>query len=364
MYILENYPNFMNKALITTIEKNALEAIVLIKDQDTLARFETQFLGRKSELSTLLKDLKNLSPEDKKAFGPLLQTLRGKLQKLHDEKKTELENASRDWESERLDVTLPTKQDSVGHLHPITTLEHEVLSIFEHLGFSVAEGPEVETEWYNFDALNFPKNHPARDMQDTFWIVGGGAKVKKGNTTEKERLLMRTHTSPNQIRFMEKHKPPFRVIVPGRVFRNEATDASHEHTFHQFECLMLDETGKVNVATFKHLAETFFENFFGKKVTIRLRPSYFPFTEPSFEFDISCVLCDSAGCSTCKQSGWLEIGGAGMVHQNVLVAAGYPRGKYQGFAWGFGLTRLAMMKYKITDIRQFMGGDLRFIRQF
>ena len=355
----------MNTALITTIENNALEAIGSIKDLGTLARFETEFLGRKSELSNLLKELKNLSPEEKRATGPKLQALREKLQMLHSEKQAELENNARDWEAERLDVTAPGISQAVGHLHPITVLEHEVLGIFERLGFLVAEGPEAETEWYNFDALNFPKDHPARDMQDTFWIVGGGAKIKQGKKgDEKERLLMRTHTSPNQVRFMEHNKPPFRVIVPGRVFRNEATDASHEHTFHQFECLMLDETGKVSVATFKHVAETFFENFFGKKVTIRLRPSYFPFTEPSFEFDISCVLCDSAGCSTCKQTGWLEIGGAGMVHQNVLVAAGYPKGKYQGFAWGFGLTRLAMMKYKITDIRQFMSGDLRFIRQF
>ncbi len=354
----------MKKAEIESIEKSALETILLIKDQDTLGRWETQFLGRKSELSELLKGLKNLSPEEKRKLGPVLQTLRAKLQKFHDEKKVELENSARDWESERVDVTAPGPTTPVGHLHPITTLEHEVVSIFDRLGFSVAEGPEVETEFYNFDALNFPKDHPARDMQDTFWVVGGGAVVKKGNSKERERLLMRTHTSPNQVRFMEKNKPPFRVIVPGRVFRNEATDASHEHTFHQFECLMLDEPGKVSVATFKYVAETFFEHFFGKKVTIRLRPSFFPFTEPSFEFDISCVLCDSAGCSTCKQTGWLEIGGAGMVHQNVLVAAGYPKGKYQGFAWGFGLTRLAMMKYKITDIRQFMAGDLRFIRQF
>lgn len=354
----------MKKALIATIEKHALETILLIKDMDTLVRWETQFLGRKSELSGLLKDLKNLSSDEKRTMGPVLQSLRAKLQKFHDDKKDELENSARDWEGERVDVTAPGKSHPVGHLHPITILEHEVLAIFDKLGFSVADGPEAETEWYNFDALNFPKDHPARDMQDTFWIVGGGATVKKGNVKERERLLMRTHTSPNQVRFMERHKPPFRVIVPGRVFRNEATDASHEHTFHQFECLMLDEPGKVSVATFKHVAETFFENFFGKKVTIRLRPSFFPFTEPSFEFDISCVLCDSAGCSTCKQTGWLEIGGAGMVHQNVLVAAGYPKGKYQGFAWGFGLTRLAMMKYKITDIRQFMAGDLRFIRQF
>ena len=354
----------MNQALITTIEKQALETLSAIKDKETLMRWEVQFLGRKSELSNMLKDVKNLTPEQKRTLAPKLQGLRQKLTTELTLKQVEIENNARDWEGDRVDVTAPGVSRPVGHLHPITQLENEVLEIFEALGFAVADGPEAETEWYNFDALNFPKDHPARDMQDTFWLKGGGVKVKKNGKVEAERLLMRTHASPNQVRFMEKNKPPFRVIVPGRVFRNEATDASHEHTFHQFECLMLDETGKVNVATFKYLAETFFGKFFGKKVTIRLRPSFFPFTEPSFEFDISCVLCDGAGCSTCKQTGWIEIGGAGMVHQNVLEAAGYPKGKYQGFAWGFGLTRLAMMKYKITDIRQFMGGDLRFIRQF
>jgi phenylalanyl-tRNA synthetase alpha chain len=352
----------MNQALIASIEKQALETLGAIKDTETLARFEVQFLGRKSELSGMLKEVKNLTPEEKRTLAPKLQALRQKLMTELSLKQVEIENNNRDWESERIDVTAPGTPRAVGHLHPITQLENEVVEIFESLGFSVSDGPEVETEWYNFDALNFPKDHPARDMQDTFWLAQN-EKQRKGKSAD-ERLLMRTHTSPNQVRFMEKHKPPFRVIVPGRVFRNEATDASHEHTFHQFECLMLDETGKVNVATFKYIAETFFGKFFGKKVNIRLRPSFFPFTEPSFEFDINCVLCDSAGCSTCKQTGWLEIGGAGMVHQNVLEAAGYPKGKYQGFAWGFGLTRLAMMKYKITDIRQFMAGDLRFIRQF
>ena len=228
--------------------------------------------------------------------------------------------------------------------------------IFASMGFVVADGPEVESEFYNFDALNFLKDHPARDMQDTFWI--------KTDKKHKERYLPRTHTSAVQVRYMQTHKPPLRIIIPGRIFRNEATDASHEHTFHQFECLMVDEGAKVNVATFKYVAEVFFENFFGKKVDIRLRPSFFPFTEPSFEFDISCILCDGKGCAVCKQSGWLEIGGAGMVNQRVFEAAGYKRGQYQGFAWGFGLTRLAMMKYKISDIRLLMSGDLRFIRQF
>ena len=191
-----------------------------------------------------------------------------------------------------------------------------------------------------------------------------GAGELKSINKDQEKFLPRTHTSGVQVRYMETHTPPLRVIVPGRVFRNEATDASHEHTFHQFDCFMVDAPGKVTVATFKHVAETFFGKLFGKKAEVRLRPSFFPFTEPSFEFDISCVLCEAQGCPTCKQTGWLEIGGAGMINQKVFEAAGYKRGMYQGFAWGFGVTRLAMMKHKITDIRLFMSGDLRFIRQF
>jgi phenylalanyl-tRNA synthetase alpha chain len=231
----------------------------------------------------------------------------------------------------------------------------EITDIFSRLGFEVAEGPELEKESYNFDALNVPSDHPARDMQDTFWIESDSLD---------SRYLLRTHTSPVQIRYMETHTPPFRIVVPGRVFRNESTDASHEHTFHQFESLVVGEVGLVTVGHFKHLGETFFREFFGRDVEVRLRPSYFPFVEPGFEFDISCALCGGEGCSACKRTGWIEVGGAGMVQQKVFEAAGYPRGKYQGFAWGFGLERLAMMKHHIPDARLFMDGDLRFIRQF
>lgn len=321
-----------------------------------LEAWEVEYLGRKSELNTLLKGLRDLAPEEKKIVGPLGNSMKQKLIALFDAKKKDLLEKSVDWQAEALDITAPGITTSVGHLHPITRLEHDIEDIFSSMGFDIADGPEVETEHYNFDALNFPKDHPSRDMQDTFWITG----EKKVS----DRYLPRTHTSGVQVRYMETHKPPLRVIVPGRVFRNEATDASHEHTFHQFECLMVDVEGQVTVATFKYVAEEFFSKFFGEKVSIRLRPSFFPFTEPSFEFDINCILCSGKGCATCKHSGWLEIGGAGMVNQRVFEAAGYKRGTYQGFAWGFGMTRLAMMKYKITDIRLLMSGDLRFIRQF
>jgi phenylalanyl-tRNA synthetase alpha chain len=221
------------------------------------------------------------------------------------------------------------------------------------MGFEIADGPEVEDDFHNFDALNMPSEHPARDMQDTFWLK---------NEKNEKQVLLRTHTSNVQVRYMETHKPPFRIIAPGRIFRNESTDANHEHTFHQFEALVVGDD--ISVANFKFIAQEFFSRFFKKEITVRLRPSYFPFTEPSFEFDISCTVCGGEGCKSCKNSGWLEIGGAGMVNQNVFVASGYPRNKYQGFAWGFGLERLAMMKYKIDDIRHFHAGDLRFISQF
>jgi phenylalanyl-tRNA synthetase alpha chain len=344
----------MPKKRIAAIVKKGTDAFSEAKDEAALLALETEYTGRKSELSEILKGLKDLTPEEKKEVGPLANEARKSLEAAATEARARIE-AKALAEDDRLDVTLPGVAEPVGHLHPITRLSHEIEDIFAGMGFSVADGPEAETEFYNFDSLNVPRDHPARDMQDTFWIKQDGLDTK---------YVLRTQTSAVQVRYMETHTPPMRIIVPGRIFRNEATDASHEHTFHQFECLMVDEAGKVTVAHFKHVAETFFREFFGREVDVRLRPSFFPFTEPSFEFDISCILCDGKGCPVCKQTGWLEIGGAGMVHQNVLVAAGYKEGKYQGFAWGFGLTRLAMMKYKIPDIRLFMGGDVRFTRQF
>ncbi len=218
------------------------------------------------------------------------------------------------------------------------------------MGFYIAEGPDVETEWYNFDALNIPKEHPARDQWDTFWLK-----------TE-EKLLLRTHTSPVQVRYMESHKPPLRIIAPGNVFRHEATDASHEFQLIQIEGLMVDKN--ISVPNFKAVVEEFFRRFFDKKVTIRLRPDFFPFTEPSFDISMSCLVCGGKGCPACKQSGWIEVAGAGMVHPHVLRSGKIDPNKWQGWAFGFGLERLTMMKYKINNIRLFRGGDLRFLKQF
>lgn len=367
----------MSKKRIEAIVKKGIGAFSKVGDEAALLALETEYTGRKSELSEILKGLKDLTPEEKKEIGPLANEARQRLEAAAAEARARIE-AKKLAEEDRLDVTLPGVAEPAGHLHPITRITHEIEDIFMGMGFSIADGPEAETAFHNFDALNVPKDHPARDMQDTFWVKPVGSQQPTDGEEGEERYVLRTHTSSVQVPYMKTHVPPFRIIIPGRTFRNEATDASHEHTFHQFECLMVDEAGKslprtdcekqsgagVTVAHFKHIAEAFFRAFFARDVEVRLRPSFFPFTEPSFEFDISCIICDAKGCPACKQTGWLEIGGAGMVHQNVLVAAGYEEGKYQGFAWGFGLNRLAMMKYRIPDIRLFMGGDVRFIRQF
>ena len=356
----------MLKNQIEEILEKGRQSFASVKTEADLLESETLYLGRKSGFNALMKSLKDLSPEEKREAGPLANEAKKILETLARETRARIERESFDAEGEWIDVSAPGAASPCGHLHPITRIEHEIEDIFSEMGFAIADGPEIETEHYNFDALNVPADHPARDMQDTFWLKPGSNEQGTGNreqgTENKEKYLLRTQTSPVQVRYMETHTPPLRIIVPGRVFRNESTDASHEHTFHQFECLMVGDD--VSVANFKWVAETFFSRFFGKVISVRLRPSFFPFTEPSFEFDISCTLCDGKGCSVCKQSGWLEIGGAGMVNQKVFEAAGYPRGRYQGFAWGFGITRLAMMKYHISDIRLLMSGDLRFIRQF
>jgi phenylalanyl-tRNA synthetase alpha chain len=343
----------MLKEKIEKIKEQALQEIVAVQSQYDAEELRIKYLGRKSEFTSILKGLKDLSGEERKEVGQLANAVKAEIEDAFVQKEKELKAQSFDFVAEKIDVTMSSKKLLSGHLHPLTKIQNEIEDIFTSMGFEIADGPEVEDEFHNFDALNMPKNHPARDMQDTFWLK---------SEDKKDRILLRTHTSNVQVRFMETHTPPFRIIAPGRIYRNEATDSTHEHTFHQFEALIVGDD--INVGNFKFIAQEFFSRFFKKDVKIRIRPSYFPFTEPSFEFDISCTVCGGSGCSACKNAGWLEIGGAGMVNQNVFVAAGYPRNKYQGFAWGFGLERLAMMKYKIDDIRLFHSGDLRFIKQF
>ena len=347
----------MDSNELQKIEKTAKNEVSGAKNLDELNDLRIKFLGReRGALTLVLRNLKNLPQEERKIIGKNANHLKILTEELFEKRGEELKKTEFDsiLKKEWLDVTRPGAKIERGSLHPITLVRCEVEKIFSSMGFGVVEGPEVETEWYNFDALNIPKDHPARDKWDTFWL-----KTKKEKA---ERILLRTHTSPVQVRFMQTHTPPFRIIAPGKCFRNEATDATHEHSFYQFEALMVGED--INVGNFKYIAEHFFSRFFKKDIVVRLRPSYFPFTEPSFEFDVSCTVCGGSGCSSCKNTGWLEVGGAGMVNQTVFEAAGYPRGKYQGFAWGFGLERLLMMRNKINDIRLFHGGDIRFINQF
>ncbi len=338
---------------IKTIKKEVKKQInsaETLKDLDDIFK---KYLGKKGKITQILRSLKDLSEKQKKETGKLANEIKKELESAVKEKKYVFQSA--DWLASKFqdifDISVPSKKPLVGHLHPITLVRRKVEEIFQQMGFSVVEGPEVETEWYNFDALNIPKDHPARDAWDTLWLK-----------PESQKLLLRTHTSPVQIRYMEKNQPPLRIIVPGRAFRHEATDASHDVQFYQLEGLMVGKD--ISVANFKAIAKEFFQRFFNKEIKVRLRPGYFPFTEPSFEIDVQCVICGGKGCSTCKQTGWLELWPGGMVHPNVLKAVGYNPKFWQGFAFGMGLDRLVMMKYKINDIRLFYGGDLRFLQQF
>jgi len=349
---------------ILNIKTQALEDIEKAQSEKELLDLRVKYLGRKSEFNKILKSLKNLSLEEKKKIGPLANSVKKEIDE-EIKKAEKIIKSKVDLEKEKIDITAPGKKIKRGHLHPLTIVQNEIENIFVSMGFEIADGPEVETEFYAFDALNIPKDHPARDAWDTFWLKAQTNADDTQTNTDKiqyKSVLLRPHTSPVQVRYMQKNQPPFRIIAPGKCFRHEATDASHEHTFYQFEALVVGDD--INAGHFKYIAEEFFSKFFKKKIKVRLRPSFFPFTEPSFEFDINCTVCGGKGCSACQGTGWSEIGGAGMVNQKVFEVSGYPKNKYQGFAWGFGIERLAMIKYKIDDVRLFHGGDLRFIKQF
>lgn len=339
---------------IEKIKSYALEEIFKAENSGELENSRVKYLGRNGNLTQILRSLEKYPENEKKIIGAEANKARIAIEGEINKQQKILEEAEykKILEDERLDVTAAIGKIPAGHIHPITRTLEKAEKIFSSLGFEIAEGPEIETEFYNFDALNIPQDHPARDMWDTFWL-----KPSNG-----EKFLMRTHTSPVQVRYMETRKPPFRIIVPGRVFRHEATDARHESTFYQLEGLMVGED--VTLANIKSVFEIFFSSFFESDVKVRLRPSYFPFVEPGIEGDITCTLCRGKGCRLCKGSGWLEMFGAGLVNQKVFAAAGYPKNKYQGFAFGFGLDRFPMMQYGIDDIRLFYGGDLRFLKQF
>ncbi len=344
---------------LDSIRSEAMQAIHNAADVRVLEVLRIKYLGRKGILNQAFEQLKDLSLEEKRTSGPVIQALKRELETLLDQKLQSFAAVAGTQLS--LDISMPGKKVAIGHLHPLTILEKQIREIFKAMHFSVVEGPEVETEYYNFDALNIPKNHPARDMWDTFWL--NQSEVKSENLKVKnDRLLLRTHTSPVQIRYMQAHQPPFQIIVPGRVFRFEATDSSHETNFHQIEGLMVGK--EVSLANFKFVFQEFFKRLFNREIKIRLRPSYFPFVEPGLELDLECVSCGGKGSRICKETGWLEIMGAGMVHPHVFEAAGYNTHAWQCFALGFGLERIAMIKYNIPDIRLFHSGDLRFIKQF
>jgi len=340
----------MSEDSIRELVASSLERIRAARNSEELEAVRVEALGRKGAISLASKEMGKLAPEAKAAFGKLLNGAKQTLEQAHKERQRSIDEdaLARRLDGEWLDLTLPAPGPRRGHLHPITRIQRELEDLFRSLGFAVLDGPEVETEYHNFDALNIPATHPARDMQDTFWLDGGN--------------LLRTHTSPVQVRGMERLGPPLRMIAPGRVFRNESVDASHEHTFYQLEGMMIDR--EVSVAHLLYFMKTLLAAIFHREVTVRLRPGYFPFVEPGFELDIQCLICGGAGCPVCKQSGWVELLPCGLVNPNVLRMSGIDPAEWNGFAFGLGLTRLVMMRYGIDDIRQVQGGDLRFLEQF
>jgi phenylalanyl-tRNA synthetase alpha chain len=322
---------------------------VEINDTSALEAFRIQYLGSKGIVKQLFTDLKEVPNEEKRAVGQLLNDLRITAETIFEEKKNNLEIQSEN--NSDVDVTRTPEPLKIGARHPLSLVRSEIINIFERIGYTVSEGPEIEDDWHNFSALNFAPEHPARDMQDTFFIEKG-----------QKEMALRTHTSSVQVRVMENSTPPIRTISPGRVYRNEAISARAHCFFHQVEGLYIDTD--VSFADLKQTLDYFAKSLFGEKAHIRLRPSYFPFTEPSAEVDVSCTICNSKGCNVCKYTGWLEILGCGMVDPNVLAASGIDPEKYTGFAFGMGIERIAQLKFKVNDLRLYSENDVRFLEQF
>ncbi len=332
---------------ITTIKQTALNELEGVRDVQSLDAFRINFLARKGKIAELFDNLKVVSSDQRPAVGKALNELRVLVQTKFDEKKTALEQSSQKHTAQ-IDLSLPGRKHWVGSKHPLMQTLDEIKRIFLGMGFQVETGPEIEDDYHNFEALNFPPDHPARDMQDTFFIS--------------EKVLLRTHTSPVQIRVMEKQQPPIRVIIPGRVYRNEAVSARSYCLFHQVEGLYVDT--HVTFAELKGTLVAFAKQLYGSSLKYRFRPSFFPFTEPSAEMDITCFLCQGKGCRVCKSSGWLEILGCGMVDPNVFSSVGYDTEKYTGYAFGMGIERITMLRYGIDDIRILFENDIRFLSQF
>ena len=332
------------------IRESSKEVVKNIHDKATLEAFRVEYLGKKGKLTDVLRGMGKLTAEERPVIGQLANEVRSFIEEEISKISEQLEKAEteRKMAEETIDVTLPGKSVKIGNKHPLTIVLDELKDIFIGMGFQIAEGPEIETDYYNFEALNIPKDHPARDTQDTFYIS--------------ENVLLRTQTSPCQIRTMEKQKPPIRVIAPGRVFRSDNLDATHSPLFHQIEGLVVDKG--VTMADLKGTLEVFCKKLYGDDIQVRFRPHHFPFTEPSAELDISCPACHGTGCRVCKGEGWIEILGAGMVHPKVLSICGIDPEEYSGFAFGIGLERIVMRRFDIDDIRMFYENDLRFLKQF
>ncbi len=334
---------------LAALEAEARDAIAAAADLPALQAARSALLGKKGSLSQVLRGLGGLAPEERGRVGQAANRLKGQVEGWLESRRAALENAARDRSlaEHQLDVSLPGKVPPCGHLHPTTQVEREVVAFFASLGFSVEDGPEVETEYHNFEALNFPDDHPARDMQDTFFVEGGA--------------VLRTHTSPVQIRAMSGREPPFRFIAPGRVYRHDRS-LRHFPMFHQVEGFMVDETA--SFADLKGVLYAFARHMMGEGVDLRFRASFFPFTEPSAEMDFTCLVCEGKGCPTCSQTGWVEWGGCGMIHPNVLANCGIDAERWQGFAFGMGLDRAAMLRHGIPNIHLLFEGDLRVLEQF
>ena len=330
---------------LQSLRQEALDALAAVDDAAALEAFRVRYLGRKSEFAALLRGVGKLPKEERPKAGALANEIRTELETLYAEKKQAL--AVRQSRRPAVDCSLPGRRVEPGHPHPVTRTMEEICAVFEAMGFTVAEGPDVELDFYNFEALNIPPHHPARDMHDTFYIA--------------DSVLLRTHTSPMQIRAMEAGEPPLRMIAPGKVYRCDS-DVTHTPMFHQVEGFLVDR--KVSFADLKGVLGAFVARIFAADVPLRFRPSFFPFTEPSAEVDIGCVMCQGRGCRVCKQTGWLEILGAGMIDPAVFTSVGYDPEQVSGFAFGLGVERIAMLKYGIDDIRLFYDNDLRFLRQF
>ncbi len=334
---------------IQQLQEEALSALEQAADLKTLQDIRVSILGKKGALTEVMKGMRELSAEQRPRIGSLVNTLKDQFEQSFSQRQEELQQLAiaEKLANEKIDVTLPGRKQAAGSYHPITLVTREISDIFSRLGFSAEEGPEIEKDFFNFEALNIPKDHPARDMQDTFYI--------------QDDLVLRTHTSPVQVRTMLKHAPPIRIIAPGTVYRRDS-DLTHSPMFHQVEGLLVDEN--VTFGDLKGVLIHFLNEYFGADLGVRFRPSFFPFTEPSAEVDIACVICGGKGCRVCGGTGWLEILGCGMVDPAVFDSVHYDAEKYSGFAFGMGLERIAMLKYGVNDLRLFFENDLRFLRQF